>query len=185
MTRFLIALVALCLPLKAAAQDFLSQAEVEQVLSLNAFCYAQGADGSCAWAEVYPVLDGPLIELNIGVVLGPGQLVVLRQRATWINDAMCIRDGDLGVTGSSVGPPPIFPFDGAGLVPQAPATTNQIIAQIAASTAPKTCFRFARDPARPGGLLQITFADSVQLDGADPITLVPLSQRSVQLTIPF
>ncbi len=181
MRRALFCLFALFCAFPVSAQDFLTQAEIEDILRENAFCYVLQADGTCTWAEYYPVLEETRLELHVATVIGPGETVVLRQEAAWIQDAMCIRDGDLGVLDGQMTANPWLSFDLSGLTPMEAATVEGIVAQIAATLNPKTCFRFARDPARPGGLVQITFSDSVQLEGSDAITLAPLSIGGVQL----
>lgn len=185
MRRFLFVLCAMFAPHGAQAQEFLTQSELEGIFSLNALCYNARDNGNCAWAEVYPVLDGPMIELDIGFLLDTRDMVVLHQHATWINDAMCIRDRDLGVVSSAQAATDVFPFDGGGLIPQAQAETDIIVAQIAAAILPKTCFRFARNPARVNGLVMVTFADGVRQAGDQAITLLPLASGSARLYLQF
>lgn len=177
----LLAVLACNAPAPVLAQDYLSQQEVAEILSENAFCYDLLQDGACGWAEVYEAPAEIQFRVYIGSIFGSGELAVIEQEATWINDAMCIRDNDYGIVGLTQGPAPFYFFDRRGQIPHDPGVMEALIEFLAEDLQPKTCFRFARDPSRPNGLEQHVYSDGDRLPGADPIDLVPLSQGSVQL----
>ncbi len=182
--RRLLSAFSLVLPSAAFAQDYLSPERFAALTVGNALCYSLQADGSCGWVELYDGDPGPQITLHLATILPSGDIAVIAQEATWVGDAMCIRDGDFGIFGLDFAAPPYFRFDLQGLVPQPPEAVQAIIDELAPSIAPKTCFRFAPDPARPGGYVQHIFADGTRRDGEDAITLAPLSQGSVLLAGP-
>lgn len=183
MHRLILAFL-LALPSAAMAQDYLSPEDFAALTTDNAFCYFLQVDGSCNWVELYEGDPGPDITLRLATILTTGEMAVIAQQATWVGDAMCIRDGDFGIVGMDFAAPPYFHFNLRDLAPQPPEAVQAMIDDLAPSIASKTCFRFAPDAARPGGYVQHIFADGTRRDGEDPITLVSLSQASVLLVGP-
>ena len=178
--------LALAIPGAAAqAQDYLSQAEFVAIAQTNVLCYDASAAGDCAWAEAYHRIDAtPNLSLRIGVMTAPGQLLAAEQEATWIADAICIRDGDLGVTQTFGSIGPIFHFDYRDHVAQPAAVTRQTIDLIAQDFLPKTCFRYARDPLDPARLVQHSFAEGLRQPGENRVVLIPFSRGFASLLLP-
>lgn len=168
-------------PGPASAQDYLDQQGVEDLLRENAFCYYLQPDGSCGWVEIFDTFDAPETHWFLATSFDVGDLSVIEQVGTWINDMLCIREGDFGIVGLTGGAAPFVYFDLRLQTPRPDAEIVTLIEQLAQDVLPKTCFRYTPDPARPGGLLQHTFADGARQEGEDPITLVPLSQGSVRI----
>jgi hypothetical protein len=183
MRRLLYAALFLA-PSAAAAQEYLTPDAFAALTTGNALCYALRPDGSCGWVELYDGDPGPEITLHVATILASGEVAVLAQQATWVGDAMCIRDGDFGILGMDYGVAPYFRFDLTGLVAQPQSAVQGIIEQLTPDIRPKTCFRFTADPTRADGYVQHIFSDGVRLDSEDAITLVPLAQGSVLLAPP-
>ncbi len=178
----LLLVLSLGLAAPASAQDYLSRADFAAVTAENAFCYRLLVDGSCGWVEVYPASQAADLSLQIATILPSGDMLVMTQEASFVGDGLCIRDTDFGIVTASFGVPPYYYFDQNTLVAQGEETLREIIGAIGPDVPPKTCFFYARDPARLDGLMQHVFSNGIRQDGEEPITLVPLTQGSVVLT---
>ncbi len=179
----LLVALSLCLAGTAQAQDYLPREEVVALLRENAICYEPNTFGDCTYAEVFHQPDGPEVTSRLALMAGPGQMLILEQMSTLVGDALCIRDGDLGILRTYVLQDTAFFFDFRGQVQQSPERTAEVIAAFAEGAQSKTCFRFVRDPSDPDALVQHIFADSVRQTGESRVHLVPLSENVVRLLV--
>lgn len=188
LARLILILAALAAPASfglvgpAAAQDYLSRAEIEAYMREAAFCYHPDDRFACAWAEIYTEFNEDHTILQSAAAVWGEPMEVLEFRINWVGDALCIPYEDQGLRAIRQAQGYRFPFDLSGLEPQAPELIPQRIEQFRAESPREFCFRYSIDEAGPDALFQHVFRDGVQDVSLDPIALIPLFARGVAIS---
>ncbi len=172
----------LSLPTAAAAQDFLSRAEVEAFMREAAFCYHPNDRFACLWAEVYSDLNEDHAILQSAHAVWDEPMEVQQYRINWVDNALCIPYEDQGLQAVWQAEGYRFPFDLSGLEPLPEDVIPERVATLQDGAPQEFCFRYTIDDAGPDALFQHVFRDGVEDEALDPIALIPLFARGVAIS---
>ena len=99
----------------AAAQAFLTRAEVEARMREGVFCYHPNDRFACTWAELYSEFNEDHLILQSATATWEEPMQVIEFRINWVGDALCIPYEDQGLRAVREAEGYRFAFDLDGL----------------------------------------------------------------------
>jgi hypothetical protein len=165
-----------------AAQEFLSRAEVEDIMREQAFCYHPNDRLACAWAEIYTALYDDHVVLHTANAVWDEPMEVQEYRLDWNDDALCIPFETQGLRAVWQAEGYRFSFDLMGLTPLPDEVLPERIASLRDTSPQEFCFRYTIDEAGPDALFQHVFRDGVEDEARDPVALIPRFASGVAIS---
>lgn len=166
----------------AAAQEFLSRAELEDIMREQAFCYHPNDRLACSWAEIYTALYDDHVVLHTAHAVWDEPMEVQEYRLDWDGDAMCIPHEDQGLRAVWQADGYRFSFDLMGLTPLPDDVLPERIETLRETAPQAFCFRYTIDDAGPDALFQHVFRDGVEDEARDPVALIPRFASGVAIS---